>query len=319
MSIFQLLKIIGQERHIFIQTHNFPDHDSVASAFGLQELLVNLGKPATILYDGLLERSSLKDLCIRMGIKAWQAKEVDLKPEDKIVIVDGCKYNKNVTDLIGDEIGIIDHHEVSAPEDVLYIDIRPSYGGCVSIIFDYYKEAGLPLSQKLASVFLCGLQMDTQFMTRGVSPSDLELYTTCYNLADINLVNQLLRNYIQQEDLQFYKRAIERLLIKDGFAFCYFDEGCNQNLLGIIGDFLLSLREADLVFLCAKNNEQINFSVRSEVKRWHAAQIIQTILKGRGYGGGHAEMAAGIIPSCPDFSETEIFAKLHKLLISLPA
>lgn len=319
MGIYQLLKIVEPERHLYIQTHNFPDHDALATAFGLQSLLAKLNKPATIIYDGLVERSSLKELCARMGIEAWQVKEVDLRPEDKIVIVDGCKYNKNVTDLIGDEIGIIDHHEVTAPEDVLYIDIRPDYGACVSIIFDYYREAGLSLSSKMASVFLCGLQMDTQFMTRGVSLRDLELYTTCYSLADIRLVNQLLRNYIQQEDLKFYKRAIEHLWIKDGFAFCYFDEGCNQNLLGIIGDFLLSLREADLVFLCAKNNEQINFSVRSEVKRWHAAQIIQTLLKGRGYGGGHAEMAAGIIPFCPHFSHTEIYAELHKLLTSLPA
>ena len=45
----ELVTQINRE-HVYIQTHNFPDPDAIASAFGLQELLKLRGIHATICY-----------------------------------------------------------------------------------------------------------------------------------------------------------------------------------------------------------------------------------------------------------------------------
>ena len=68
------------------------------------------------------------------------------------------------------------------------------------------------------------------------------------------------------------------------------------------------------MFLCARNGGQINFSLRSEVEKWNAALIVQDILKGKGFGGGHRDMAGGIMRDPRLFSEAEFFAGTKRAL-----
>ncbi|MBN2535045.1 MAG: DHH family phosphoesterase [Spirochaetales bacterium] len=314
-SIKNLFPYIKDEDFIYIQTHNFPDHDAVASAYGLKYLLEQEGITSHLIYEGAIQRDSLFALIEHLNIPIKHAGEYPIKEEEKIVIVDGCKGNKNVTDLIGDEVAVIDHHEVTSPDDVEFSDIRPEYGACSSLIYQYFLELGHKPSRDIATALLYGLQVDTLQMSRGVCNDDLEAYYGLYPEADVQFINSKLRNHIQEKELPFYRDAFDNVIIRNRFAFCYFKEGCNQNLLGIIGDFFLTLQEVDFVFLCARNDSQINFSLRSEVPEWNAAIIIQEILKGIGFGGGHADMAGGIIKDASRFNEDDILVRLSGLLL----
>jgi nanoRNase/pAp phosphatase (c-di-AMP/oligoRNAs hydrolase) len=313
-NIKELFEFIKNEEFVYIQTHNFPDHDSIASAFGLMHILKTEGIKSHLIYEGVVQRDSLKEMIRELEIPIKSAKEYQIREKDKIIIVDGCKGNKNVTDLIGEEVAVIDHHETESPDDVKFSDIRPSYGACSSIIFSYFDELKLEIPRDVATALMIGLEVDTSLMTRGVSEDDVVAYSGLYVLSDMKFVNSLLRNYIQVKDLEFYKMAIEKVKIKDKYAFCYFDAGCNQNLLGIIGDFFLSINEVDFVFLCANNNSVINFSLRSEMHKWNAAIIVQEVLKGIGFGGGHSDMAGGIIKDKHFFTEDKILARLSNTL-----
>lgn len=313
-NIYELFSLIENEKYIYIQTHNFPDHDSIASGFGLSYILKTRGIPSHLIYEGVAQRDSLKEMIRELNIPIKPAKEYNIKKDDRIIIVDGCKGNKNVTDLIGDEVAVIDHHETESPDDVRFSDIRPSYGACSSIIYSYFDELKLEIPRDIATALMIGLEVDTSLMTRGVSEKDVIAYSGLYVLSDMKFVNSLLRNYIQVKDLEFYKMAIEKVQIQDKYAFCYFDSGCNQNLLGIIGDFFLSINEVDFVFLCANNNSVINFSLRSEMHKWNAAIIVQEVLKDIGFGGGHGDMAGGIIKDKHFFTEEKILARLSDAL-----
>ncbi len=306
-DLMVLINFLKKEEYFYIQTHNFPDHDAVASAYALQQLFKNYNLKSYLVYEGEIQRDSLKTMIKELNIDIKPIQEYDMKETDKIIIVDGCKGNKNVTDLIGDEIAVIDHHEVQKPDDVRFSDIRPNYGSCSTIIFSYYIMLKKEMPKEVATALLIGLNMDTSLLTRGVSEEDIGAYSYLYTLSNYRLVNSILRNYIQQKDLQFYKKAIENVKIEKEVAFCYFPEGCNQNLLGILGDFFLALKEVDFVILCAKNEDKINFSIRSENEKLNASQIIQLVLQGIGFGGGHSDMAGGIIKNVELFDEQKIF------------
>jgi nanoRNase/pAp phosphatase (c-di-AMP/oligoRNAs hydrolase) len=313
-NIMDLVNILKDEKHIYIQTHNFPDHDSVASAFGLQEFFKNFGINSFLVYDGEIQRDSLFDMIAPLKIEIKNIDQYVMSKEDKILIVDGCKGNKNVTDLIGDEVGVIDHHQVEKAEDVPFNDIRPEYGACSTIIYSYFKKNNVTIPQNVATALLIGINMDTSLLTRGVSEKDISAYSSLYTLSDVRLVNSILRNFIQQEDLQFYKEAIDNVKIKNGVAFCYFQQGCNQNMLGILGDFFLALKEVDFVVLAAKNRNRINFSLRNESSLWNCSKIIQEVLQGIGFGGGHSDMAGGIINDITLFDENILYDKFMYLL-----
>ena len=280
---------------MYIQTHDFPDHDAVASAFGLYRLLEQYGIQSDIIYQGALQRDNLKSFIDYLRIPIRNQKECSLSDADKIIIVDGCKGNKNVTDLIGDEIGVIDHHEVTKPDDVQWSDIRTHLGACCTLVFSYWEDSGFSVPREVGTALLIGLLVDTAMMTRGLSEEDVIAYAKLYGIAEMQYVNKLLRNNIQEKDLKFFSDAISSLEITKSVGYCYLKDGCNQNLLGILGDFFLALREVDIVLLCAENNGGVNLSMRSERSAWNASSIIQRILKGIGFGGGHGDMAGGII------------------------
>ncbi len=52
-----------------MQTHDFPDHDAIASAFGLQGVLAGAGVPSRIVYAGDLQRDSLRRMIRDLGIE----------------------------------------------------------------------------------------------------------------------------------------------------------------------------------------------------------------------------------------------------------
>lgn len=312
----ELVEFCKKEEFIYIQPHNFPDHDAIASAFGLKEIFNKFEIKSKIVYDGDIQRDSLKNLIKELNIKIKHIEDSTMKDHHKIIVVDGSKGNSNVTDFIGDEIGVIDHHSVKALEDIEFSDIRPGYGACSSIIFDYYKENNIEMSQNVATALMIGINVDTAMLTRKVHEKDLEAFVNCYTKADVEFVNFLLRNSIKTKDLEHYKYLLNNFEQREEMVFCYFPQGCDQNLLGILADFMLGLQEIRTVMLCADNSGKINISMRNEVRGINLAKIILELLEGIGLGGGHENMAGGIIFDSNDFDEEKIKGNYYKLMNS---
>lgn len=301
-------------REIFIQVHDFPDPDAVASAYGLQAFFRHHGVLARIVYETEIQRSALLKMITDLDIKLHPIRDLRMKPVDKIILVDGCKGNSNVTDLIGDEIGVIDHHSSESPEDVEFSDIRSDYGACASIVASYFLEAGIPIPKNVATAFMIGIATDTHMLLRKAHEKDLETYYRCHAIADTQYVAAILRNNIGMDDLPYYRRLTENLKLRGHLGFCYFPDGCDQNLMGILANFALSVEEIDFAVLCARNANGIGFSLRSENPALNAADIIRALVKGIGFGGGHPDMAGGVIVNPPDFDENECFDRIVAIL-----
>jgi len=319
MKTDDLLALIDREDTVHIQTHDFPDHDSVASAFALQVLLRQWEINASLVYGGRIQDYTVSRLITDFAIPIHPASSRLLKPTDKIIIVDGCKGNKNITDIIGREVAIIDHHDSVSPPDVPFSDIRSDYGSCSTIIYSYYRERDIPIQDDVATVLLVGLLTDTALMTRAVSGTDMEMYTSLYNRVDSRTVNSLLRNKIRSKDLHLFRQAIDTVRLENGFAYCFFSDGCPENLLGILGDFFLTVSEIRFVLLCARNDGRVNLSARSEQPEWNAGVVIRRALEGLGFGGGHPDMAGGVIENPEDFDSDQMYLRLRGILESLPA
>ncbi len=290
-------RLKSETGRLFIQTHNFPDPDAVAAAFGLKELLETQGIHSEIIYDGELQRDALIRMIAQLNIPIYHWKQYELTDNDGIVIVDGCKGNSNVEDLVGREIAVIDHHKSLTTEDVELTDIRPDYGSSSTMICEYYQELGVMPSRAAASALQIGLARDTDLYTRGMTEKDLRALSFLYPFSDKDLVNSILRNNIQLSDLEYYKKLLENLMVYKGLAVCFLPEGCPQNLMGILGDFILSLQEIHFVGLFANNSGNISISFRNNWNDKDASGIMKTFTSGRGRGGGHREMAGGILES----------------------
>jgi len=282
---------------VIIQAHDFPDHDAISSAYALAHLFQSRGATTLIVYNGNIDRISLSNMIKWLKIPIFHITKVKLTPADKIVTVDGCIGEQNVLDLPGEEIAVIDHHQVTAPKNLWFSDVRPEYGATATIIYEYYRLLKLKIPSKVATALMIGLSIDTANLTRGFCDADIRSFAYFNAHAQLDIVNKVCRNEIELNELQLFKHAMESIQIEFGVATVFMTLDCPKNMLGILSDFLLKVNEIDVVIVATEFNGNIQISLRSECPKTNVGLVVREILNNseRGFGGGHSHMAGGII------------------------
>lgn len=291
------LAAICRGRTVYIQTHNFPDPDAIASAFGLQNLLKDMGIPSKICYAGRIDKLSAAKMLDILEIEMYSYGSVrdQMEESDYIICVDSQKNGGNITDFVGDEVACIDHHPVYENVFYKYADFR-STGACATIITDYYICAGKTPDVNTATALLYGIKMDTLQFTRGVTDKDIEMFRYLYSRSDLEKLTRLERNNMELKDLKAYGAAIENIKLYDTAGFSFIPFSCPDALIGILADFILALDEVEIAVVSSEREDGIKISVRSEISQIKADILIRAALDGFGNAGGHSTMAAGLIP-----------------------
>ena len=306
----QLISKISRE-HVYIQMHNFPDPDAIASAFGLQELLKYRGIPATICYKGKIERYSTEKMCQLLAIEIENIEDLNgkLSEKDEVILVDAQKGNSNIINIKGDEIICIDHHPTFEKQEYLFTDIRPEIGACASIIAQYFIENGIPMNERVATALSFGIRMDTKNLSRGVSKLDMEMLYQMFDWCDQKAIHSLENSNLYFEDLLAYSKAIYSIQVYDNVSFADTGKDCPEGLIASVSDFMLALVEVTFSIVYSRKNDGIKLSVRSEGSKLDAGKVVREALEGIGNGGGHAEMAGGFVPFAGDDDQADLLIK----------
>lgn len=309
----QLLQQINRE-HVYIQTHNFPDPDAIASAYGLQRLLAYRGIPATICYQGKIDRYSTGKLVELMGIELFTTEELEnvLTEEDEVILVDSQKGNSNIINITGDEIICVDHHPLNEKYSYRFTDIRPEVGACATIIAQYFYENDIPMDDKIATTLTYGIRIDTGNLARGVSKLDVEMIYRMFDLCDNDIIRMLEHSNLCFEDLLAYSSAISSIEVYDDISFANTGQNCPEALIASVSDFMLALKEVAFSVVYSRREGGIKLSVRSERTALDAGKIISEALSEVGNGGGHSSMAGGFIPFDGDKDEEKLLMDMVK-------
>jgi nanoRNase/pAp phosphatase (c-di-AMP/oligoRNAs hydrolase) len=282
---------------VFIQPHNVPDPDAIASCAGMQYLLAGRGVKTVIVYDREIEKADSARMLGLFGIEMSLAKGVaTLGEEDWALLVDGQKGGGNLTDLPTDEVACIDHHENRGSQGYRFEDIRPEVGACSSIVAQYFFENGVEPPRKLATALVFGIMKDTEALTRGLSDLDVEMFYRLYHYADPALIKSLNGNQLTKADLDRYAEAFRSLEVYDGIGFMRLDAP-DDSLLGAAGDIVLSLDTVSVVLAYSVRQGGVKLSVRSEIPEVKANALVRSVVEGLGFGGGHDHMAGGFLPA----------------------
>lgn len=296
MNPLTLIEILKNHK-TYIQTHNYPDPDAIASAFGLQYFLKQHGIDTCICYDGKVEKLSTKKMFDVFGIEVLTSADLaQMTEKDYIITVDSQKHNANLTDFIGDEVACIDHHPTYISCEYQYKDVR-IVGACASLIAEYFYKTDTEMSADVAAALAYGIKMDTADFIRGVTDLDIDMFAYVYKKADTDKIECMYHDVLELEDLKAYAAAINNIHIQDGAGFAVIPFDCPDALIAIISDFILSLDVVDISVIYAIRRDGIKFSVRSERKDIDAGALVKQALEGLGSGGGHKSMAGGFIPS----------------------
>ena len=281
---------------VYVQMHDFPDPDAIASACGLQALLKWKGIDSTIVYFGLIDKINTKTIVNMLDIRLYSIDEIrDSMVSDYVVTIDGQKGNSNFSDLIGEEVACIDHHPLTSKYRYCFMKHQIT-GACSTIITKWIMEEHMPLSEQIATLLLYGIKMDTRNFMTGFTNDDIEAFAFLNDYADNSLIYQLDNSVLELSDLRAYSAAIENITIYNEVGFSYIPFECSDGLLASVTEFILSLASVNVSIVYAYRSEGLKFSVRSEMPSIDCGNLIQKALKGIGSGGGHYSMAGGFVP-----------------------
>lgn len=291
-EIEELVSLL-KDKSVYIQTHNFPDPDAIAAAYGLQVLLEHFGISSEICYYGNIEKTTTAAMITLLGIKMTEATELqNMKETDLIITIDSQKGNSNLYDLPGDEVVCIDHHPIFNPGYYKYSDIR-IVGSCSSIIADYFRKNNVEITRKAATALLYGLKTDSMDFTRGVTLFDIDIYAYLFGYADNALIRKLQTNAFRYDDLEAFLTSMSGMRIDKGVAYSYLDFDCTDAFVAMVSDFMLGLDAVYFAVVFSKRGNGYKFSVRSEIEKLDAGLITASALSTVGNGGGHNSMAGG--------------------------
>lgn len=316
---YRLLRVITKPR-IYIQMHNYPDQDAIASAFGLQELLRQQGITAVLCYQGAIDKINTATMVEALQIELYDVDELSFQPEDEIILVDGQKGNINLEELLPLEIACIDHHPEQDTDSYRFYDIR-RVGACASIIAEYFVENELPVSERVATALVYGIKMDTANLMRQTTALDIDMFCYMYKRADMEKLRLFEGNTLQLRDLDAYRQALNHLAVRgNNIGFANVGADCTEAMMGTISDFVMSLEEVRLSVVYSYRVGGLKISLRSETQDLNAGEIIRHALNGiQGGGGGHAGMAAGFVPELTPRQAMELEDILTERIVALVA
>lgn len=297
-SIDELADILKQTPgEVFIQTHDVPDPDAIASAHGLKHLLMEKGVSSRIIYDREIEKADSRKMLELFEIELLPITSIQvMEAEDWVVLVDVQKGNTNLRCLLPMvEIAAIDHHELKPEARYRYLDVRPDIGSCSSIIAEYYFKSDVVPPRLVATALLYGIFIDTDNLTRAVAPLDVEMFYLLHPLSDPELIKQIRGNQITLHDLKLYAEAFRTVEVFGPVAFLKLDDA-NDGLIGASSDIVLSLENVDIAIAYSLRPEGVKLSVRSINRSIPANIFVRVLVEGLGFGGGHDHMAGGFIP-----------------------
>ena len=296
-----LLASLGARRPIAVQTHDYPDIDAAASAWGLVRLLALRGIQAACGYRGELRSRSLRNLIARLGIELVPAEGFD--PLAHIVVVDGSPGNGNVS-LGGRELAaVVDHHCKAGEANAPFVDLRPELAACSTMIRGYWAEAGETVPRDVSTALLAGIQSDTDFLSRRCSDEDFSAYAALYRSGDWEMASRIVRTTLDLRELGLVASALEEAVSRDGLLFAFIREGCGQEALSVLAEFALRAEELVAAVAVEEDPSGVHLSVRTKGEAVSAFSLVRSALEGIGGGGGHAHSAGGFVPAASDPGE----------------
>jgi nanoRNase/pAp phosphatase (c-di-AMP/oligoRNAs hydrolase) len=280
---------------VYIQPHDIPDPDAIASSYGLKKFLDELGFESEIIYVDLIEKANSRNMLELFEIDMLLKEDTyEIQEDDLIILVDTQLGHSNVTNLKGHHVGVIDHHRFMGDSGYAFMDIRADYGACSTIIASYYKQMEIEPEVKVATALLYAIMTDTDNLVRSTNPMDLEMFYWLYKLSNMDEIRHLRMNEIGLADLEAYTRALHNIEIYG--STCFVDIGdCNDSLLGTISDMVFTIENVDIIVSYAKRDDGIKLSIRSGDKLVKANDLVDFIIDSKGAGGGHDEMAGGFM------------------------
>lgn len=274
------------------------DPDAIASALAVKRLLRYRVKNVTIAHPNEIRRVNNVTMVQRLKVSLERLKNVSLDQYTKKIIIDSQPDHLPEFASIKFDV-VIDHHPMGNAagwSDVPFVDIRPDYGACSSMMVEYLRAAGLKPSVALATALFYAIKVDTQNFENKSLLADGICFRYLFDIANRNLVRKFELADLRRSELRYFNVALSELKYSKGRYYSHLGRVRSPDVLVIVADFLNHVGEIDWVFVSGIHGEKLVVIFRCDGYRKSAGKLASKIFGELGSAGGHKEAARAEVP-----------------------
>lgn len=282
-----------------ILIHDDPDPDAVSSALAVAALLERAPDRTPIVTLDEIRRPENRRMVEQLRIHVTRVTEEELKRFERVITVDmqpvGLQRDGRP------RLAVIDHHPLATGYTAEFRDVRPEYGATATMLTEYLRAAQPHgMTSTLATALLFGIKTDTDSLTRGVSPADVNAYAFLQERAELTQVRRFERPSYPVETARAYGGALASMVCEGDLCAVFLGELAEDqtHVLADLADFCLAIEEITWVVVGAMVGGELILTLRHAGGPGPGAgAVAQALTAQQGSGGGHATMARATLPA----------------------
>lgn len=279
-----------------ILTHRGPDPDALGACEGLRRLMeTGFGYQATVATLGRIHRAENLALVNTLELDLVDYESIDVTLYAGAALVDTQpEFGHTVTPAAPPLVAVFDHHvppEAGDRPHVPHRDVRLNLGATASMLYEYLRDANVPLDERTASALFCGVRYDTADLSRNVSPLDEEAYFQTFRYADRDAIARIDHPPLPRSYYRLMAGALKKARQHGPLVLGLLGRVDNPESVAEMADFFLRMKGVSWVVVGGAYEGEYVLSLRTDYSFGKAYPLMERVLGGEGSFGGHGHIA----------------------------
>lgn len=307
---------------LLIMTHDYPDPDTLASAFALSYLCEHFGITSRIVYGGIIGRTENRGMVQILQIPVHKVKPADFRKYSRYALLDtqpdfennSFPNNKKATIIIDQ------HPFIKKPEADLVI-VNPDCGATSVILAQCLFQAKLKIPPSIATALAYGIISDTMNLYRTNRPEIIKVYLDLLPHCDLRALARIQNPTRSRKFFMTLGSAIRNAMTRRQLVMIHLGLVETPDLVAQVADFLLTYKGMKWACCTGRFKHKLHVSLRLSNPNVDAGKILRDAFENQGEAGGHDNIAGGSISlgeRTPEpkwkAAEEELTARLMKRL-----
>jgi nanoRNase/pAp phosphatase (c-di-AMP/oligoRNAs hydrolase) len=314
----QLLRFLSRNRKrlspLLILTHDFPDPDALASAWGLHHLARAFDIETRVVYGGVVSRAENRAMVKLLKMPIHKLKLVELERYANVALVDTQpKFENNPFPQDRKATIVIDQHKSSteAVADLALVDTE--CGATCVIVAQALLLQRIDIPVKLATAIAYGILSDTLDLYRVKRADVIETYLSVLHRCDMRTLAEIQNPPRSRRFFTTLGRSIETAVAYRRVMVAHLGLVSSPEDVAQVADFLLTYEHASWSFCTGRSKGSLYLSLRTAAAHAQAGDVLRDIVHNPNQAGGHGGVAGGRIPVGAGASGTAWKAVEHLL------
>jgi len=294
-----LVAYLAQQRQhlapLLILTHDYPDPDALAAAFGLQHLAqAGFGIESVIAYGGEVGRTENKAMVRLLRIPIHKVKKAWFKKYARVALVDTQPdFANNPFPKSRKATLVIDQHAAVAGPNAELALIDPHCGATCVIVAQALLQHGLPLPPRVATALAYGILTDTLDLFRAQRPDVVQTYLRVLHHCDMRALARIQNPVRSRRFFITLGKGIRDATLHRRLLVSHLGPVETPDLVSQVAELLLAYRRAVWCCVTGRYKGRLHVSLRTTRTDAQAGEVLRDAFDNRKQAGGHGPIAGG--------------------------